>query len=222
MVIVVYTHTDYNWVWPAWYNQTDKFLPNSKKLMFVNKADEVRKDYTVISYDDSLRYSQRIVSCLDKLNDDEVIIFHHEDMFLYDTPNLNLLEHYIKLVREDKINLIKLLRNSKTLTVSTFSNFLYPNSKEEFFSIQPTIVKVGVLKEIFSLTPGNTIWEFETHSLNSPLSSKYSSYFAYDQGRLRGRSHWDSNIYPYVATAVVKGKWNTDEYPSELNIILNK
>ena len=24
----------------------------------------------------------------------------------------------------------------------------------------------------------------------------------------RGQFHWDSGVYPYFATAVVKGKWN--------------
>jgi len=31
--------------------------------------------------------------------------------------------------------------------------------------------------------------------------------------------HWDSSIYPYVATAIVKGKWNTSQYSKELNIL---
>ena len=30
-------------------------------------------------------------------------------------------------------------------------------------------------------------------------------------------SHWDSKVYPYVATAIVKGKWNYSEYESELS-----
>ena len=25
--------------------------------------------------------------------------------------------------------------------------------------------------------------------------------------------HWDSSIYPYFATAIVKGKWYTSDYP---------
>ncbi len=33
-------------------------------------------------------------------------------------------------------------------------------------------------------------------------------------------SHYDSNIFPYIATTLVKGKWNTKEYP-ELYEILN-
>ena len=29
-------------------------------------------------------------------------------------------------------------------------------------------------------------------------------------------AHHDSEIYPYIATAVVKGLWNLTEYPAEM------
>ena len=32
----------------------------------------------------------------------------------------------------------------------------------------------------------------------------------------RGTYHYDSTIYPFIATAIVKGKWNTMEYVKEL------
>ena len=36
----------------------------------------------------------------------------------------------------------------------------------------------------------------------------------------RGGNHYDSNVYPYIATALVRGKWNINEYPNELGNIL--
>ena len=32
----------------------------------------------------------------------------------------------------------------------------------------------------------------------------------------RGKFHYDSSVYPYVCTAVIKGKWNFKEYKKEL------
>jgi hypothetical protein len=29
----------------------------------------------------------------------------------------------------------------------------------------------------------------------------------------RGMHHYDSSTYPYIATAIVKGKWYTSDYP---------
>jgi len=34
--------------------------------------------------------------------------------------------------------------------------------------------------------------------------------------------HWDSGIYPYFATAIVKGKWSIEEYGDLLNNILEE
>lgn len=38
----------------------------------------------------------------------------------------------------------------------------------------------------------------------------------------RGLYHWDSFCFPYIATAIVKGKWNFLEYSKELSILLEK
>lgn len=220
MKIIVYTHSDVDWVWPHWYKQTKTYLNDYEKVMFVNTTPNKKENYDYIEYDDTLTYTKRVVSCLEHMNDEEVIIFHHEDMFLYDTPDLNLLNEYKKLITQDKVHLIKLLRNGDNLSSHPSHPSLYYNPSNLFFAIQPTIIKVKTLKEIYSNTPGNTIWEFEANAMKSSLSFKYVSCFAYDQGNKRGRNHWDSNIYPYVATAVVKGKWNLNEYSHELNTIL--
>jgi len=38
----------------------------------------------------------------------------------------------------------------------------------------------------------------------------------------RGIYHWDSGIYPYIATAVVKGKWDYECYSKELSKLMDK
>lgn len=38
----------------------------------------------------------------------------------------------------------------------------------------------------------------------------------------RGMSHYDSSIWPYIATAIVKGRWNFSEYPNELKYLFDE
>ena len=33
----------------------------------------------------------------------------------------------------------------------------------------------------------------------------------------RGMYHYDSIVFPYICTAIVKGKWNMNEYQNELD-----
>jgi hypothetical protein len=39
---------------------------------------------------------------------------------------------------------------------------------------------------------------------------------------MRGDFHWDSHVYPYFATAVVKGKWDFQCYPKKLKSLLDE
>jgi len=52
------------------------------------------------------------------------------------------------------------------------------------------------------------------------LNLKSCYYFESKEDK-RGLFHWDSNIYPYIATAVVKGKWDYECYPEELDKLLH-
>jgi hypothetical protein len=44
----------------------------------------------------------------------------------------------------------------------------------------------------------------------------------YNNEPKRGENHYDSDVYPYIATALVKGKWIMSEYSFELGSILEK
>ena len=38
----------------------------------------------------------------------------------------------------------------------------------------------------------------------------------------RGLYHCDSIVFPYIATAINKGRWNTSEYRKELTLMFSK
>jgi hypothetical protein len=46
--------------------------------------------------------------------------------------------------------------------------------------------------------------------------------YYYNEEKKRGLNHYDSSIYPYIATALVRGKWNLSEYNFELKPLLEK
>jgi hypothetical protein len=62
-------------------------------------------------------------------------------------------------------------------------------------------------------TGGQNIWDLEVHGQSSFRKLGLRGYQPTTTGRQRGKHHGDSLIYPYVATAIVKGKWNISEYP---------
>jgi hypothetical protein len=46
--------------------------------------------------------------------------------------------------------------------------------------------------------------------------------YHYDNEPKRRRYHYDNYVYPYIATALVRGKWNLREYNVELGKILTE
>lgn len=225
--VIFYSHSDYSDVWPAMFGQTDKYLPDVKKYLFSDQSTpELERDnWELIRYDDEERYQQRITYCLESVSE-EVVLFHHEDMFLYGEPDHDRLNEFAKLIENEDIDIIKLIRASYTDKLPPQvpgTSHLYYNPADLQFAIQPSLCNKEKLNLIYDKTGGDNIWEFEAHSsrVSNHFQIKTAMAFTESDAK-RGQFHWDSSIYPYVATAVVKGKWNFSDYPAELDTILSE
>ena len=219
MKFIFYSHKDYSHVWPIMFRQAEKHLNNYQKILFTNNG-EAPKDWDVLYYDDSLPYQQRVLSCLSKLEDD-IVIFNHEDMFLYAKPDHETLKYFASLVEENQVSFIKLLRGGYTdvLFKSEYPG-LFISPKNMVFTIQPTICRKKNVETMYRETPGNSIWEFESNTFKTTTKENFTGCMAFETSdKKRGMYHYDSRVYPYIATGVVKGKWYTSDYPEMLTIL---
>jgi len=147
----------------------------------------------------------------------ETILFQHEDMILYNQVNKELLNKYGEYVESDIVDSIKMNYIRGIDKVSEFDNTLIANEYSKF-SIQPTIIKTNTLINLIQQNEPLNIWEFEKRV---PMIG--TNYIAKIGGEAkRGLLHYDSMIYPYVATAIVKGKWNMNEYTKELDTMFKE
>ena len=221
--ILMYTHTDVNDIWKLFFGQSEKWLKDYKKIICLNREisnNSIPSDYEKIYYNDSLIYRLRLLNCLKQIKDD-FIIYHHEDMFLYEKPDLDRLEKYTDyLINNKNYHFVKLIRGGNQIGVGDLKyNELKKinNTFEYIFAIQPTIWKREKLIELIENSKGNTIWEFEVEAQKACRKNNIYGYYVDDGGVKRGRYHWDSKVYPYIATAIIKGGWNILEYEYELN-----
>jgi hypothetical protein len=214
--IVVYTHTDMKDVWVPFFGQLKKYMPNNEVYVCVNADDEMLADYNRVIYDDSKTYTERLSESLEQINE-EVFLFTHEDMILFDTPNYEYLNKYYSYVKDKKIDSIKLLYAGEGGIAAECDSTLLHNSFAKF-SIQPTIIRKDILLQIASNVGALNIWDFENAIVGSGMD------FMARRGdeKKRGLYHYDSFVYPYVATAINKGKWNLIEYQEELNPIFEE
>lgn len=89
------------------------------------------------------------------------------------------------------------------------------------FTMQPTVWPMHrLLYRCVQYRDKETPWDWE---LGYPsMANTHYVYGPIANGPKRGRLHFDSLIFPYVATALNKRKWNMSEYPDELGRLLKE
>lgn len=209
--IVVYTHTDMKDVWPMFFGQLKKYVGDAKIYVAVNEDDSYLSDYIRIIYDDSKKYTERWKQILPQISE-EVILFLHEDMILFDSINIQFIEKYFTYVKNKEVSSIKLILAGETFSESSIDNTLVYNEYSKF-SIQPTIVTKQFFTNVLNNVGELNIWDFE-----QAVAGTGRDYMVRIGGeRKRGLYHYDSLVFPYIATAINKGKWNYNEYQNELD-----
>lgn len=220
--IIVYSHSSYSDIWPLIFGQMKKFHTTNPLYLFTNK-----KSYdgvTSIYYDESLNYNNRVIQCLSQISD-EVFLFLHEDMPLYDAPNYSVLDEYTELIINGNLDSIKLIFSGNETNFISEDIITQQNSFKNLtttdwshFSIQPTLIKKNILLDILERYPSSNLWELE-NNIHISNFHPYIEQCTSLKGKQRGMYHFDSLVYPYIATAIVKGKWNFQEYPELKNLL---
>jgi hypothetical protein len=209
------------------FAQMDKFLPEVKKYLIADQSTpDLNSDWVLLRYDDALPYQQRVLQGIQQVEED-IIVFHHEDMFLYGEPNNQIIEKCCSLIKEQQLDFIKFVRATyrpyETLTPTMLHENVFYCPPDLQFAIQPTLCKKENLMRIYEETPGENIWKFEANSNIVCAKHAFKCAMTFMEGeQMRGDFHWDSHVYPYFATAVVKGKWDFQCYPKKLKSLLDE
>ena len=229
--IAMYSNAEYSDVWKIFNGQHKKFFSDNpfKQYLLTDKVVNDDMDgWEPILYSNEDGYRERLVHCLEKIETPSVILCH-EDMFLYDSVYLELLKDYIYIVNNHYIHFIRLIRSGmRGLKKSNYNNLpLYElNFSDTLFAIQPTVWEkdalLAILRNTKSTKTGNYgPAQLEVDARRAAISLNIRGLVHYDNEKARG-GHYDSNVYPYIATAIRKGKWNISEYPVELGSILDE
>lgn len=101
--------------------------------------------------------------------------------------------------------------------ISDIDSTLITNEFSQF-SIQPTIISKSSFNKILDSVGSLNIWDFE-----KSVKNDFNSYMVKLGNEVkRGLYHCDSIVFPYIATAINKGRWNISEYRKELTLIFSK
>lgn len=220
--IVIYSHSSYSDAWKIILGQIDKYFPQEiNRYIFSDSFPlDLQKSYNKVTYNNESKYNKRISNCLNEVKED-YCLFHHEDMPLYSKPDLDFINKTVNLMEEDNIDYVKLIRGGnlgcEEKTYKDQKNLFHmPKNGDCYYSNQPSLCKTKSLKKLFNMCDVDKIHDFEPKAHKMAILMEYKNLYCYNDEPKRGMFHWDSKVYPYVATAIVKGKWNYSEYGAEL------
>jgi hypothetical protein len=226
---LVYTHSDYADLLPIFYGQQNRVLGSFEKNYLAIESDSQVQPLPAfveaVYYDERKSYTDRLLQALDSITE-EYLFFSHEDMPLTKAPEVSALLKAKKILESHAeagaVRFIRVGRPSWRVHLPWQHGKYFvatPWWSRWLFSIQPTLWKRQKLIALLRECPGQNIWDFEVKGQSALRKLKIGTFQPISAGKRKGKHHRDSQIFPYIATAIVKGKWNFSEYPELKNLL---
>lgn len=223
--IITYTNSKCSDLWRIYIDLLHKYYGVFHNTILSDYSEKFIYDGTeYFTYDNNDPFYDVWIRYLSKFKN-EYFIYMQEDFFLYNNVDKEKLIHYFQFMNENKdVSCIRLLKSGirSNLPLEGQPTLFYINYNTDYaFSMQPSIWRTNDFLTLQKSKVHITPWD--EGKLNKDILSKLNliSLYHYDNEPMRGIDHYDSTVFPYIATALVKGKWNIKEYP-ELMPILNQ
>lgn len=216
--LLTYTHSKASDVHQPYFDSVKKYFKIDNHVVLSDKIVD-NNDIVMAIYDNGENYYQHMLNGLNKVKTDYVI-YSQEDYILFNQVDIKRINELISILDSDKnISFIRLIYSGIDFNLVDYDdNLIYLKSDHEYyFSTQITIWRKQDLIDLFTKSKVETIWD-EPKNSSHLLELGKIGLCVKDKGEKVG-GHYNSSIYPYIATAVVKGKWNYSEYKNHLDFI---
>lgn len=219
--LLTYTHTNVKDLHEAYFKRIEKYFP-SLKNNFVTCNEKIQYANCIV-YNDADKHSKQMIDALSLIKTD-FVIYAQEDYILFDYVKENEIEAFVKIMQSDsEIPFIRLLQSGLGNTKETYNDKLgYIDSNSDYyFSTQITIWRKDILIEMYKRADVQKLTDTEVHKVQHLRDISTKGLYTLDKGSRVG-GHYNSYHYPYIATAVVRGKWNYNEYEPELKNVFEE
>jgi hypothetical protein len=232
LALIIDTNSNYSDVWAPCFGRLMRHGSGIRKYAFTDTVDgviSIPSDITPIIYDNEASYRNQLLSCLKQIQE-KYIIYTSEDYILFNDINQNKIQEIAKLLDKTDYSFCKFIKGPEQTTLYEDDIYVINQRDPNFFAQQASLWKTGDFQKVFEAAPSeNTRMQHEPGGSKICRELGLKGLQHYSGTKKRGIHHYDSDIFPCIATAVVKGLWNMTEYPSEMsevvkeyNIDLNK
>jgi len=228
--IVVNTVSSCSEIWEMFFKQLDKHFPNQKVYVFSDVSDKIFEKHEVILYDKNLDFRTQYLNSILNVKE-EYCLNMNDDYVLYNDVNIDEINNMLKiLINDTNISFIRVGKGyNSTNKKYNNTNYFYLDPTFPFFYSQTVALwKTKTLEKIHELSPISSIGrkdnlpQLEVVANNVCKALSLEGLYYYDNEAKRGSAHYDSSIFPYIASALVSGKWNMSEYRTELEPLIKE
>ena len=227
--VVVTTHSSCSDIWPMFFGQIEQFFPNQKIYVFSDTLENLPNNCIPILYSNDDSYRTQYLKCIKQVNEKYCLTLN-EDYILYDNVDIEGVNYCIDFLESnDDTSFVRLMKGIEYNEPKVKDKlFVMSNKNMWFFSQTSTIWKKVDLERVHEFSPESGMaFKVEGPQLEIVANETckfldLKGVFFYNGEKKRGSHHYDSTIFPHIASASVKGKWNLSEYHNELSPLLEK
>lgn len=220
LTLFTYTHTNCNDLHKSFFGRLRKFFSILDKHIVL--CDSIVDNYDTHVYSNNEPFYKQILDGLSKV-DTDYVIYLQEDYILFDHVKIDLISNYLNIMNQhSNVSFIRLIKSGIVDDSNRYNDelFIIDRSGDYYYSTQATIWRKDILVNMFSLSRPLSIRD-EVSNSKYLLNFCENGLCSYLVGSKVG-GHYNSYSFPYIATAIVQGKWNTIEYKNELELVFNE
>lgn len=226
VAIVTYTTSKYKDVWSMHFGQLSKHASDIKSYA-ISDTDSHRywnfNDHQLLTYENADPYWEQYVKCLSQI-EQNYVIYSQEDFILFEDVSLESIEKYKNFLANSNYDYVRLIRCGYSTPLNRHvidDIYEVDMSTSDAFSMQATLWKKNSLISLYEHVQSK-LWLEAEHWNKGARDIGMKGTFVYNGENKIGAFHYHSKIYPYVCTAINRGKWNIDQYPEVMKSLFQE
>ena len=190
ITFLFYTHSDYADLWEVLKDTTSKLIPTKyRRLVAVNANSSTQPAGfdDILTYDDSLNYSDKVLSLMNQISTEYVAFIHDNDLMMSFSDKIFVeLLSTIKTHNMDRCMFGVIGRNNGSIQSPHFNLVNTNNTKSSHFTIpydvSPSIWRTQAFKDALSVVPNTSYRDIEESAIQTYCKEKLNVYgFASDE-----------------------------------------
>lgn len=218
---IAYTNSKCEDLWEMFITQNRRHC-NMPLYMISDKKPDVFGYDDAHIYENSEPYYKVWIDALQKFGED-YFIYLQEDFVLYADVNQEKIDEYVEFLKNNpKYSFVRLLKSGQ-LYDKKLTDTLYEieSTNLNVFAMQATIWRTADYIRLLDAVRDSKWFETPVYR-DKMIALNMSGVYHYNGEERGGKHHHNTRVYPYIATALVRGMWDMGEYGPQLGKLLTE